>query len=520
MNCLGVIRGKLKGIGYVAYTLFFFACKDGFSQTDSAGYRKFYYETGQISSEGIIRDGKPDGYWKTYFQNGILKSEGYRKNFELDSMWKFYNDEGKMVLEFNYKNGKKNGLKKITDAKENYLLSAENYVNDVKQGEARNYYKDGKIHQRINFENGKEEGFAFEYAEDSTVITVTEYKMGFVKKQERINRKDKNNRKQGVWKEFYETGILKSEGVYSDDKKNGFFKEYSLIGSLVNTEKYINGELQKNVPELTKMDMKTEYYERGIVKYYGGYKNGVPEGVHREYAIDGQVLNAKIYREGVLTGEGVLDDLGHEQGLWKEYHPNGQVKSRGEYKDGKRIGPWMFFHANGKEEQKGEYDKKGRAQGPWKWYYESGNLLREEIYVNDLQEGIMIEYSDTGNVITKGEYIEGLKEGKWIYEMGDYREEGVYKSGKRDGLWKHYYTNGTLRFEGNFIDGNPDGKHKYYYENGKAKEQGKYIVGRKDGDWEYFNETGVLFLTITYKNDVEIKFDGVKVKPLLADEEE
>ncbi|RLC26119.1 MAG: hypothetical protein DRH21_02995, partial [Deltaproteobacteria bacterium] len=57
---------------------------------DPNGYNKFYYENGQLSSEGTMRDGEPDGYWKTYYENGVVKSEGDRKDFKLDSIWTFY----------------------------------------------------------------------------------------------------------------------------------------------------------------------------------------------------------------------------------------------------------------------------------------------------------------------------------------------------------------------------------------------------------------------------------------------
>ena len=36
-------------------------------------YQKFTYPNGKPSSEGIIRDGKPDGYWKSYYEDGKLK---------------------------------------------------------------------------------------------------------------------------------------------------------------------------------------------------------------------------------------------------------------------------------------------------------------------------------------------------------------------------------------------------------------------------------------------------------------
>ncbi len=126
----------------------------------------------------------------------------------------------------------------------------------------------------------------------------------------------------------------------------------------------------------------------------------------------------------------------------------------------------------------------------------------------------MTEYNDSGKVVTKGEYIDGQKEGPWTLELADYREEGSYKADKRDGEWKHYYlSTGKLRFVGKFVDGIPDGKQEFYYPNGKEKQTGKYSGGLKEGDWLFYDENGFLFLTILFKNDIEIRFDGVKVVP-------
>lgn len=482
------------------------------------GFNTFYYSNGAISSEGNMRNGKPDGYWKTYFENGTIKSEGNRINYQLDSTWKFFNDEGILVLEYFYKNGKKNGLRKNYDPQEKYLLSDENYINDVKQGLTKFYFKNGFEKKSIPFKDGREEGIGFEYDSTGMIITILEYKAGFVKRQEKINRRDKAGMKYGVWKEFYSTGIVKTECTYSQNKKNGYLKEYNLKGELLNTTKYVDDELIENPPELARLEIFKSYYDDGSVKSEGTYRDGVPEGVFREFAEDGKITGAKIYKDGILTREGLYDERNKEQGPWKEFFPNGQLKGIGEYKDGMRIGEWNFNHPNGKQEQKGRYDKKGKAQGTWKWFYETGKLLREEVYLNDVRDGIMVEYSDSGNVITKGRYIDGLKEDEWIYELGDYKEIGNYKAGRRDGIWKHYYVpSGKLRFEGNYIDDNPDGKHTYYYPNGKVQQTGKYIVGRKEGNWEYYGEDGLKQLTILFKDDVEIKYDGVKLKPTQAE---
>src|SRR5947209_7318235 len=70
-----------------------------FAQQNSNGYNKFYFQNGNISSEGNMVNGKPDGYWKSYYENGQLKSEGNRVNLKLEGPWKFYNEKGVLASE-------------------------------------------------------------------------------------------------------------------------------------------------------------------------------------------------------------------------------------------------------------------------------------------------------------------------------------------------------------------------------------------------------------------------------------
>ena len=55
---------------------------------------RYFYPNGELSSEGVMKHGKPDGYWKAYHPNGMIKSEGLRVNSLLDSIWNFYNTSG------------------------------------------------------------------------------------------------------------------------------------------------------------------------------------------------------------------------------------------------------------------------------------------------------------------------------------------------------------------------------------------------------------------------------------------
>lgn len=519
---------------YAAFhTLFFISFSQTQHQVNPNGYNKFYYENGKISSEGFMKDGKPDGYWKTYSPNGKIKSEGNRKNYELDSVWKFYDTNGKIAAEINYLNGKKDGMKRTWDA-DGYLLSEENIASDLKQGMTVTYYAPddtlqvkGKIRMKILFDKGKENGAAYEYDKDGFVITILEYNYGVLKKQERINRNNNAGQKQGVWKDFYENGKVKSETVFRNGKKTGYAKVFFENGSLANIDKYIGDSIQKETPELTtRLEVRNEYYEDGSIKKTGTYLYDLPEGTHKEYSREGKITAAKIYKEGNLTGEGLVDEAGNQQGPWVEYHADGIIKAKGNYDNGIKTGDWIFYHPNGKVEQKGKYDKKGKPQGLWQWFYDSGSILREETYLNGKREGTLSEWTDSAkdtsgksHIITKGEYIDGMKEGKWFYQIQDYREEGMYKNDQKDGPWESYFVdNNQVRFAGNFVEGLPDGKHSFYFHDGKLKEEGKYIVGIKNGNWEYYNPDGTILLTITFKNNRETKFDGARVKPILPGE--
>jgi antitoxin component YwqK of YwqJK toxin-antitoxin module len=484
------------------------------------GYNVFNHPNGNIASEGTMRDGKPDGYWKTYYENKILKSEGNRKNFDLDSIWKFYDEKGKLTLEINYKNGKKNGLRK-TYREDEYVT--ENFVDELKQGPTTFYYLSGKIRQVINFENGLETGLSKEFAEDGTIISITEYKKGFIVDREFINKTDKAGKKQGKWKFFFDNDMVKLEGTYKDNLKNGYFKEYDKNGLLVSIKKYVNDIEEAQAVETSKLVVKSDYYPNGQVKIVATYRGDVPEGVRREFDQTGKITQGYVFKNGAVVGEGITTNDGLKDGSWKEYYDGGKLRAVGAYDKGKQVGEWIYYYPDGKVEQRGKFSKNGKYEGNWKWFYPDGSLKRDEAYLNGVLDGPSVEYDELGNVILQGEYIEGLEDGPWISEVGEFREEGVYKAGLRNGSWKFYYTSKTpgnqkqLFFQGGFIDDLPNGKHTFFWENGNKKDEGNYVMGRKEGDWNKYNYDGSPFLIINYKGGIEKKYDGIIIKPELRE---
>ncbi|MFN0031334.1 MAG: toxin-antitoxin system YwqK family antitoxin [Flavobacteriales bacterium] len=487
--------------------LFVHLCSEAQSE-----YKKFYYENGVMSSEGLMRDGQPDGYWKTYYPDGGLKSEGNRKSFQLDSTWTFYRDDSTTERCINYLSGVKHGIEQVFDMgaklKEQYTYAA-----NVKNGEAKFYYPDGSLWKKLNYENNKEEGKAMEYAEDGRIITLLTYRNGFIYSEQQINRFNSEGKRTGVWQDLYANGQLKEEGPWTNGLRNGIFKFFDKKGDLDKMEKYDNGELVTADGDATEaiIDLRKEYDEEGNLKMTGSYSGGKKNGTFREYDKTGQEINGYYYQNDVLLGEGMVDSLGRRTGQWKLYHNTGEQRAIGKYENGKKEGKWTYYFTNGKTEQQGEY-RLDAATGHWEWFFADGRQHRDEYYRKGREDGHAIEYDSTGMVINEGDYIDGNKNGVWKLTVNDHTEEGEYLDGERQGEWVWKYADGQKAFVGEYQAGIPVGKHKYYYANGMLKMKGEYQGGELQGKWEYYLDTGAIELVVDYEGGLATAINGQKIK--------
>lgn len=500
--------------------IFIFSVINGQDNINSNAYNIFYYGNGNISSEGIMKDGKPDGFWKTYYVNGKLKSAGIRNNFLLDSIWLFYYDNGKLKESISYLKGKKNGyLIKYQNIYDSTIITnhipllKELYLNNLRNGKSMYYYPDGKIRQVLNYKNDKKHGICFEFSRDSIIQVVLSYHNNFLTDREIINNNDENGRKQGVWKEFFSNDNIKIEAGYIDNKLHGLYREYNISGRIIKSYRYEMGDLaEENAEDDIKIEIDNKLDAEGKIISSGGYRGDIPVGTHREYTEDEDIIKTKNYNDfGKVIAKGNVNSKGYKQGEWEFYYNGGAVKSTGSYLDNKKERKWVYYYPSGQVEQTGNY-KQDKEDGYWEWFYQNADILRTEHFYNGMEDGEMTEYSELGIIISRGEFIEGLKEGNWVYRVGDHSEKGVFKYGLREGIWKHYYDNGELKFEGKYIQGNADGKHKYYYENGKLQEERVYIMGRKEKVWKKFDPAGNLIMFVSYRNDEEVKIDGIKIE--------
>jgi hypothetical protein len=139
---------------------------------------------------------------------------------------------------------------------------------------------------------------------------------------------------------------------------------------------------------------------------------------------------------------------------------------------GKKV---IIYHPNGNKKYEGEF-KNDRKNGKGTLTYESGSIYEGE-FVDDQRTGKGVLYYANGNRY-EGDFVDDQIVGKGVlYYASGNKYEGEWKNGKPDGKGVLYYANGNT-YEGDFVDGKPYGKGTSYYPDGKVEHKG------------YFNEKG------------------------------
>lgn len=118
---------------------------------------------------------------------------------------------------------------------------------------------------------------------------------------------------------------------------------------------------------------------------------------------------------------------------------------------------------------------------------------------------------DTINCVDRND----LKQGKWINKVAPlrgepgYEEEGVYRDGKKEGIWRRYSSMGDLLAVERYRWGNKDGKSQYYSLAGLLREESWKAVNPQNP----YDTIEVPDLKDPYKVEMRvIKIEGTSVK--------
>lgn len=354
-------------------------------------------------------DGKPNGMAKEYNKDGLVivvtkyyhgvmsRSERINrtdKNGNKQGSWKYFWDNGNLRLEASYLNNKKHGFFKYYDENGNFLY-VEKYTNDKLDEDAKEtkqldkrmaYHSNGQPSIIATYYNDKPEGIRREFDTAGKIVKGYVFEEGWLR-YEGIT--DMNGLRQGLWKEYYQTGELRSKGKYKNSRPVGEWKFYFTDKTLEITGEY-NQKGQKHGEWIW-------FYPSGDTMNVAYYEDGDLDGPYVEYDEEGLPL---------VKGEYVA---GYEEGVW--YYRNGISVETGKYDGGKRTGTWTTTYSEGRVSSKINYEEDVR-DGKYTAYWENGNIKTTGKYVNGLQDGAWVQYNEEGIQILTTLFKDG-KEIKW-----------------------------------------------------------------------------------------------------------
>ena len=271
---------KWNGKGYDIYGNIIFELNNG------KGHIKIYF----LNGDDLIKS-REINIFEVKDQKKILYSECDYLNGELNGIFKKYFFSGKLMLEQEYKGGKKNGKIKEYYPDTDQLIFEGEYLYDRKI-KGKEYIKGRLEYEGEYFFDKKWNGKG--YDENGNIIYELKNGTGKVKYYDdngnlEFDGEYLNGEENGMTKEYY-GGRLYFEGYYIKGKRNGKGKKYNHDGHVIYDGEYLNDK---------KNGKGKIYNSKGKLLYEGGFLEGKKNGKGKEYNDEGQVIYEGEYSKGM-----------------------------------------------------------------------------------------------------------------------------------------------------------------------------------------------------------------------------
>ena len=517
--------GKLEDTIYIFYRsgdlMEKYAVKNDLKNGDVFGY----HENGKLSYKYTFIDAVPNGPYVSYHPNGKVSVEFTLKNNNFDGMHTSYYPNGQKKSQVKYIEGKKDGVSEIWYST-GQLQEKAIYKEGKQIGEFTDYNTNGTIsYSGILDESGKQNGLTTNFDLDGKKYLEHEYKKGeliqihcYNKKGDEIYKASKKGKKLD-YRIYYPDGVLKTEGLFENDSRQGKWKFYDRHSNISAIESYDKGSL---------IDTAYYFHKNGKLKSKESYQNGELNGLFLEYNIFGTLIREGLYKdgqwdkdwylyndEGILTSEYFYVD-GENHGIQKNYGLNGKLESFREYEYGRIISQNFLDTLGNIIDQYGEY------HGEVKLHDATNKYIRYDAFCkNGSNDGLCTWFGPTNNIETKGNFVNDKREGKWsyYYDNGKIQKELNYINGLIEGTVKAYSQDGILIGLTNYVNDDIEGVDIQYYDNGNKEVETNFLNGEKHGKSTYYDEEGNIYMIRYYnygifKSYSYIGKDGKEVTPI------
>lgn len=271
---------------------------------------------------------------------------------------------------------------------------------------------------------------------------------------------------------------------------------------------YQNGKTKDYINHYNGLSMK--FYDNGQRKESGFCKtnkiiadldNKIGEWVH--FKKNGDLIKIIHYNCDRDYKDLVFDETCRlKKGDWTEYYSDKKtIRQTGNIIDYKQEGEWKKFHKNGEVREIIHY-KNGNRNGVYKYFNENGNLHLDGFYNDGMLTNQLIEYYDTKSVYVDCYYLYNKLSGpfKMYYPDKKIKEEGFYSEDNKVGVWKYYFENGNLKMTGIYLNNKKMGLWKRYSNDNVLLAEIEYLNGERNGFFKLYNADGIIIKNENYKN--------------------
>lgn len=198
----------------------------------------------------------------------------------------------------------------------------------------------------------------------------------------------------------------------------------------------------------------------------------------------------------------ITDAKGKKQGYWKKKDDRNHLLYEGEFKDDQPIGKFKYYYPNDSLRAVMIFRNDGKTAYA-RLFHMNGKRMAEGKYVSkELKDSIWTYYDELGTLLSRETYKNGKKNGTcYVYlPDGDVSEIRNFVDDVQDGLFIEYFTAKQMKSKATYSKGQIEGRVAYYYPNGIEVAAGFYKNGKKHGPWLYKTQSGKIREKELYKN--------------------
>jgi antitoxin component YwqK of YwqJK toxin-antitoxin module len=209
---------------------------DSLNKIDSNGKKQGHwikkYPNGHIQYDGYFRDDHPTGVFKRFFETDSLLSVLVFSSDGKLAEATIYHPNGYVASKGKFVNQLKEGKWSFYSTKiEGYLVSEEEYQNNLKNGSSVKYYPDKSLAEKLNYTKDIRTGAWIQYFPNGNACLKATYVDGKL---------------QGKYEVFFTDGKPEYIGQYKNDARDGLWYVYNPNGTLKYNLEYVAGTLKNH----------------------------------------------------------------------------------------------------------------------------------------------------------------------------------------------------------------------------------------------------------------------------------